>query len=85
MKIWPNPVTDFVNITYIAPATTTIDVSILNSLGKTVRQSGYAVSRGLNQVSVFTLYALQIKMQMKYMCRKFQSKKTTFVSLFSII
>ncbi|MFZ1535032.1 MAG: T9SS type A sorting domain-containing protein, partial [Chitinophagaceae bacterium] len=52
MKIWPNPVTDFVNITYIAPATTTIDVSILNSLGKTVRQSGYAVSRGLNQVSV---------------------------------
>ena len=52
IKIWPNPVTDFVNITYIAPATTTIDVSILNSLGKTVRQSGYAVSRGLNQVSV---------------------------------
>lgn len=52
VQVWPNPFGDYVNITYNSSANTKVDVSVVNSLGKIVKQSSYTVSRGLNQISV---------------------------------
>lgn len=58
VQVWPNPFGDFVNITYNSSASTKVDVSVVNSLGKVVKQSNYSVSRGLNQISVNGLETL---------------------------
>lgn len=58
VQVWPSPFGDDINITYNANANTKIEVSIVNSIGKVVRQSNYSVSRGLNQVSVNNLGSL---------------------------
>jgi hypothetical protein len=52
VQVWPNPFNDFVNITYNASANTKVDVSVVNSLGKVVKQSNYNITRGLNQIAI---------------------------------
>jgi len=56
--IWPSPFRDKINITYNAASNTTIDISIINSSGKIMKQSVVSVSRGLNQVPINNLGAL---------------------------
>lgn len=58
VQVWPNPFGDFVNITYNASANTKVDVSLVNTLGKVVKQSNYSVTRGFNQIAVGGLETL---------------------------
>lgn len=56
--IWPSPFRDNISITYNAASNTSIDISIINSAGRIVKQNIISVSRGLNQVSVTNLGSL---------------------------
>ena len=58
IQIWPNPVDNFVNITYNSAVNTKLDMSIVNTLGKVVKQNNYTVYRGLNQIAVSGLETL---------------------------
>ncbi len=50
--VWPNPAGSFLNITYDASSSTTIDISLMNTQGGLVRQEMLKVSRGVNQFSM---------------------------------
>ena len=52
VQIWPNPVDSYVNISYNSSANTKLDISVINTLGKVVKQSSHTVYRGLNQIAV---------------------------------
>lgn len=52
IRVWPNPVGDFANITYNSGANTILDINVLNSLGNVVKKNIYNVSHGLNQLTV---------------------------------
>lgn len=58
IRVWPNPVGDFANITYNSAVNTILDVNVLNSLGIVVKQNKYNVSHGLNQLTVNGLETL---------------------------
>ncbi len=58
VQIWPNPVDSYVNITYNSSANTKLDISIVNTLGKIVREINYSVYRGLNQIMIADLETL---------------------------
>ena len=58
IQIWPNPVDNFVNITYNSSANTKLDISVVNTFGKVVKQINYSVYRGLNQIVVSGLETL---------------------------
>ncbi len=53
--VWPNPFDNKISITYNSAANTKVEVSILNSAGKVIRNGNYSVSRGSNQISVDNL------------------------------
>ena len=58
VQVWPSPFSDYVNITYNSSANTKVEVSVVNSLGKAVKQGNYSVSRGLNQINMSGLETL---------------------------
>lgn len=58
IQVWPNPFGGFVNITYNSSTNTKVDISIINSVGKAMKQSNYSVNRGLNQVGINNLETL---------------------------
>ncbi len=58
VQVWPTVFNDNVSITYNASVNTKIEVRIMSSGGKIVRQANFNVSRGLNQLSVTSLGSL---------------------------
>jgi Secretion system C-terminal sorting domain len=52
VQIWPNPFVNDIRISYTAAANTSLDVRVIDNAGRTVSQTNYSVSRGLNQLSV---------------------------------
>ncbi|MDZ4808160.1 MAG: T9SS type A sorting domain-containing protein [Bacteroidota bacterium] len=52
IQIWPNPVDSYVNISYNSATNTKLDISVVNTIGKTVKQTNHTVYRGLNQIAV---------------------------------
>ena len=58
MQVWPSPFRDNISITYNASANSRIDVAIVNSVGKVIKQGNYNVSQGLNQLSINNLDGL---------------------------
>jgi Secretion system C-terminal sorting domain len=58
VQIWPNPFVSDIRISYTAAANTSLDVRVIDNAGRTVSQSNYSVSRGLNQLSVNDVEAL---------------------------
>jgi hypothetical protein len=68
IKIWPNPVSDFVSISLFSETNTNIGVNIFNAVGKKVTAAVYTIVKGNNQINVSNfsnlangLYLLQIK------------------------
>lgn len=59
---WPVPFIENVNISYNAATNSKLEVSVINALGKTVSQTSFNVSRGLNQLSVNQLQSLSTGM-----------------------
>lgn len=58
VQVWPSPFRDNISITYNASANSRIDVAIVNSVGKVIKQGNYNVSQGLNQLSINNLDGL---------------------------
>lgn len=52
IRVWPNPVGDYANITYNSGANTILNINVINGLGHIVKKNIYNVSRGLNQLTV---------------------------------
>ena len=52
IQIWPNPFVSDIRISYTGSANTSLDIKIIDNSGRVVSQNNYAVSRGLNQLSV---------------------------------
>jgi hypothetical protein len=52
IQVWPNPADTYVNLTYNASSSTTLEICLVNSQGVMVRQESVKVSRGLNQLSL---------------------------------
>ena len=58
VQVWPNPFINDIRISYTAAANTSLDVRVIDNAGRTVSQSNYSVSRGLNQLSVSNVETL---------------------------
>lgn len=58
VQVWPSPFKSNINISYNAAVNTTVEVSVISSSGKIVKQANYNVSRGINQLSVSELSSL---------------------------
>jgi hypothetical protein len=58
VELWPVPFNDFFNITYNSAGNSKIEVRLTSADGKIIRQTSYAVMRGLNQISLNDLGGL---------------------------
>lgn len=58
IQAWPVPFNDQVNLTITATANSKINICLVNTLGLTIREMDYSISRGLNQLSIGGLEAL---------------------------
>ena len=52
IRVWPNPVSDFANVTYNSGANSILNINVINGLGHIVKKNIYNVSRGLNQLTL---------------------------------
>ena len=52
IRVWPNPVNDFANVTYNSGANAILNINVINGMGHIVKKNIYNVSRGLNQLTL---------------------------------